>query len=61
MERTLAIIKSDAMEAGHEVALVNRIEDEGFVVLDSKTIHLDKVCFSHTHLLQHSLFIIFIM
>lgn len=43
MERTLAIIKPDAMEAGHEITIVHRIEAEGFVILDSKIIHLDKV------------------
>ncbi len=43
MERTLAIIKPDAMESGHEVKILTRIEDEGLVILDSRVIHLDKV------------------
>jgi nucleoside-diphosphate kinase len=42
MEKTLAIIKPDAVKAGHTGNMINRIEQEGFAILGLKKMHLTK-------------------
>ncbi len=41
-QRTLSIIKPDAMEAGHAGAMIARLEAEGFDVLGMKRLHLTR-------------------
>lgn len=42
MEKTLSIIKPDAVKAKHIGDIVKRIEQEGFTILDMKMIHISK-------------------
>jgi len=42
IERTLAIIKPDAVEAGHAGAILTRIEEAGFKILAMRLIRLNK-------------------
>jgi len=42
IEKTLAIIKPDAVAAGHAQAIIDRINAEGFTILSSKNVHLTK-------------------
>jgi nucleoside-diphosphate kinase len=42
VERTLSIIKPDAVEKNHTGAIVARLESEGFVVRAMKRIHLSR-------------------
>jgi nucleoside-diphosphate kinase len=42
IEKTLGIIKPDAVKAGHVKAIINRIEKEGFIVLNTKETQLTK-------------------
>lgn len=42
MEKTLAIIKPDAVKAGHKDAIIKRIMQEGFTILEQKELHLEK-------------------
>ena len=42
IEKTLAIIKPDAVQAGHTKAIVDRIKAEGFTILSSQDMHLTK-------------------
>lgn len=42
MERTLAIIKPDAFKAHHSGAIIDRIEREGFGIVDMKMLTLSK-------------------
>jgi nucleoside-diphosphate kinase len=42
MERTLAIIKPDAVHDKHIGAIIDRIEKEGFTLLGMKQVHLTK-------------------
>jgi nucleoside-diphosphate kinase len=41
IERTLAIIKPDAIKAKHAGKIIERIEHEGFSIIDLKKVHLD--------------------
>ena len=41
VERTLAIIKPDAINAKHTGKIIERIEHEGFSIIDLKKVHLD--------------------
>lgn len=43
VERTLSIIKPDAVAAGHSGAIIARLEQEGFVVKAMKRIHLTRL------------------
>jgi len=40
LERTLSIIKPDAVAAGHTGAIIDRFEKEGFRILGIKRLHL---------------------
>jgi nucleoside-diphosphate kinase len=40
LQRTLAIIKPDAMEAGHAGAILSRIQQEGFTVAGMRQLHM---------------------
>ncbi|MBW2455576.1 MAG: nucleoside-diphosphate kinase [Deltaproteobacteria bacterium] len=40
LQRTFAIIKPDAMEAGHAGAIISRIHAEGFTVLGMRQVHI---------------------
>jgi nucleoside-diphosphate kinase len=40
MQRTLALIKPDATAAGHQGAIIARIQESGLRVLSIKTLHL---------------------
>lgn len=40
LERTLSIIKPDAVAAGHTGAIIDRLEKEGFRILGIKRLHL---------------------
>ena len=40
LQRTLAIIKPDAMEAGHAGAIISRILEEGFTVAGMRQLHM---------------------
>ena len=42
LERTLSIIKPDAVEKNHAGAILGRLESEGFVVRAMKRIHLTR-------------------
>ena len=42
LQRTLAIIKPDAMDAGHAGLIIARIHEEGFVVAGMRQIHLTR-------------------
>jgi nucleoside-diphosphate kinase len=42
MERTLAIVKPDAVEHGHVGRIVARIEDEGFRIVAMRLVKLDR-------------------
>ncbi|MCB9569751.1 MAG: nucleoside-diphosphate kinase [Myxococcales bacterium] len=42
MERTFAIIKPDAVAAGHAGAIIARIQDSGLRLVAAKTLHLTK-------------------
>ncbi|MCA9648709.1 MAG: nucleoside-diphosphate kinase [Myxococcales bacterium] len=42
MQRTLALIKPDATAAGHQGAIIARIQESGLRVLALKTLHLTK-------------------
>jgi len=42
MEKTLGIIKPDAVKTGHVSAVVKRIEAEGFIILNTKELQLTK-------------------
>jgi nucleoside-diphosphate kinase len=42
VERTLSIIKPDAVEKNHTGAILSRLESEGFVVRAMKRIHLTR-------------------
>lgn len=42
VERTLSIIKPDAVEKNHAGAILSRLESEGFVVRAMKRIHLTR-------------------
>jgi len=42
LQRTFAIIKPDAMEAGHAGAILTRIHTEGFTVLGMRQIHITR-------------------
>lgn len=42
MEKTLAIIKPDAVRSNHIGAIISRIEQEEFTILDMKMIHITK-------------------
>lgn len=42
LERTLAIIKPDAVKAGHTGKIINEIEANGFQIVAMKLIHLSK-------------------
>lgn len=42
MERTLAIIKPDAVAAGHAGKIIDRIIEEGFAIRAMKLVHLTK-------------------
>ena len=41
MERTLAILKPDTVQAGNAEAVIKMLEAEGLHILASKTLHLD--------------------
>ncbi|RLB61371.1 MAG: nucleoside-diphosphate kinase [Deltaproteobacteria bacterium] len=43
LQRTLAIIKPDAMDAGHAGAIIARIHEEGFTVRGLRQLHLTQV------------------
>lgn len=52
MQRTLALIKPDAYAAGHQGAIIARIQEAGLRVLSLKTLHLTKTQaegFYHVH------------
>ena len=40
MEKTLAIIKPDAVAAKHSGKIIDRIEHEGFAIVGMKKLHL---------------------
>lgn len=40
METTFAIIKPDAVKAGHRDAIINRIKEEGFTIVGTKDMQL---------------------
>nr|WP_275976930.1 nucleoside-diphosphate kinase [Polyangium aurulentum] len=42
MERTLSIIKPDAVEKNHTGAIISRLESEGFIVRAMKRVHLTR-------------------
>lgn len=42
IERTLAMIKPDAVKAMHTGKIIDQIEHAGFVIVDFKKVHLDK-------------------
>ena len=42
LERTLSIIKPDAVEKNHTGAIIARLESEGFIVRAMKRIHLSR-------------------
>ncbi len=42
VERTLSILKPDAVEKNHTGAIIGRLESEGFVVRAMKRIHLSR-------------------
>lgn len=42
IEQTLAIIKPDAVRAKNSGKIIDRIEQEGFTIIDLKKVHLDK-------------------
>jgi nucleoside-diphosphate kinase len=42
MERTLAIIKPDAVRAGHTGAIIQRIEQSGFQIRAMRLVHLTR-------------------
>jgi nucleoside-diphosphate kinase len=42
IERTLSIVKPDAVEKNHSGAIIARLEKEGFTVLGMKRIHLSR-------------------
>lgn len=42
MEKTLAIIKPDAVKAGSAQAIIDRILSEGFTIVDQKQLHVTK-------------------
>jgi len=42
MEKTLGIIKPDAVKAGYTKKIIDRIEKEGFVVLNTKEMQLTR-------------------
>ena len=41
-ERTFAIIKPDAVKAGHTGRILARIEDQGFIIRGMRRVHLSK-------------------
>ena len=41
LERTLSIIKPDAVAKGHVDEICNRLEDAGLSITEKKSIHLD--------------------
>ncbi len=41
LERTLAIIKPDAIKAKYAGKIIDRIEHEGFSIIDLKKVHMD--------------------
>ncbi len=43
LQRTLAIIKPDAMDAGHAGAIIARIHEEGFTVRGLRQLHLTQI------------------
>lgn len=52
MQRTLALIKPDAYAAGHQGAIIARIQESGLRVVAFKTLHLTKAQaegFYHVH------------
>ena len=52
MQRTLALIKPDAYAAGHQGAIIHKIQESGLKVLGIKTLHLTKAQaegFYHVH------------
>lgn len=52
MQRTLALIKPDATAAGHQGAIIARIQESGLRVLALKTLHLTRAQaegFYHVH------------
>lgn len=52
MQRTLALIKPDAYAAGHQGAIIQKIQESGLKVLGIKTLHLTKAQaegFYHVH------------
>lgn len=42
LQRTLSIVKPDAMEAGHSGAIIARLQQEGFAVKGMRQLHLTK-------------------
>ncbi len=42
IERTLAIIKPDAVRARNTGKIIDRIEQEGYTIIDLKKVHLDR-------------------
>jgi nucleoside-diphosphate kinase len=42
IERTLSIIKPDAVEKNHTGAIISRLESEGFIVRAMKRVHLTR-------------------
>jgi len=42
MERTFAVIKPDAVAAGHQGAIISRIQEEGLRVVALKSLHLSQ-------------------
>ncbi|KAI8369844.1 nucleoside diphosphate kinase [Choanephora cucurbitarum] len=40
--RTLALIKPDAMQANHKNAIIEKIKEHGFTVVQEREIHLTK-------------------
>ncbi len=42
MERTFALIKPDAVKAGHSGAIINRIEREGFAVIGMRKMSISR-------------------
>ena len=52
MERTFAVIKPDAVAAGHQSAILSRIQKEGLKLVAMKSLHLSKTQaegFYHVH------------
>lgn len=52
MQRTLALIKPDAFAAGHQGAIIARIQESGLRVVSFKTLHLTRAQaegFYHVH------------